>query len=76
MVIVVTRRHWVIAVILLVLQMTGILLINHRAQIHVPAFLWTTILMWLACTAFVDALILVALADVVFPAKRRPSGTP
>jgi hypothetical protein len=76
MVIVVTRKHWIVFGILLVMQVPGIVLMISKSGIHVPAFFWPTIFGWVACSAFVTALILVALAGVFSQKKRRPSGTP
>jgi len=76
MVIVVTRKHWILSVVLFVMQITGIVLTVSKSRIHVPTFFWPTILGWVACNAFVTALILVALAGVFSQKKRRPCGTP
>jgi hypothetical protein len=76
MVIVVTRKHWIVAIILFVLQIWGLVSMIHYGRIHIPRFFWLSIFGWVACNAFVTALILVALAGVFAQKKRRPSGTP
>jgi hypothetical protein len=75
MVIVVTRTHWIVSAILFATQISGTILTVSKSAIHIPPFFWLTIIGYVACTAFVSALILMPLA-AVFSQKRRPSGTP
>ena len=71
MVIVVTRSHWIISVILFAVQSTGVILMASRTAIHIPPFLWISIFLHVACTAFVTSLILMSYARL-FQKKGRP----
>jgi hypothetical protein len=71
MVIVVTRKHWIISAILFAIQMPGIVLTVSKTGIHIPPFLWLNISGYVGCTAFVTSLILMSYARV-FQKKGRP----
>jgi len=71
MVIVVTRKHWTISAILFAIQISGIILTVSKAAIHISPFLWISIFLHVACTAFVASLILMSYARV-FQKKGRP----
>ena len=65
MVIVITRTHWIICAILFAIQSLGIIFTSLRSSICIfPIFLFPTVFLYAACTAFVTSLILMSYVKV------------